>query len=738
MILDKALRRNFFGMIGFVAALASAGTAAAFDLPFFLKGGKEKTIIWLDPPAEEEVAPLPAVKAKAVKPKASEQADEKTGEKIGVKESGPAFITSVRPPRKPAAQPVETASLEQAKEDEASRIAAAVGEASPEPVAPPAISQKPEQIKKDSPSDAARLSPSIFEKQPSLLDRMFGKLGAARRLSDEDAARYAHIFAFQDVGQFLKANDEIAKLSDFRLLGHVLWQRYTSPGYKSTYAELADWMKRYADHPGAQKIHDLAKKKKPASGAVALASPRAGRGVYGMHDFDVGQLAQPYIRTEEHSPKQKGIIRSISRMVAGSPTAALGKLEKNRDALKATQYDSLLADIAASYFYNGKTEKAYELATTSAGRSGKDVPVAGWVGGLSAWQMGKYSEAARLFELTAQSRRTSAWMASAGAYWAARASLRAREPQNVNRWLRRAAEYPRTFYGLIAMKALGMHQEKFNWKIPGLSDRHVKALLEVPAGRRALALAKAERPDLAEQELGHINPGGNEVLQEAMIALASESGMPGLAMRMGSAFKGGNGKLYDAALYPDVPWQPPNGFSVDRALVYAFIRQESRFQTNAANRSSGAIGLMQLMPTTAKHVAKQHGDSIGRETLRDPTLNIDLGQKYLSELMGSDYVDNNLFKLAIAYNAGPGKLARWEQNASYASDPLLFIEAIPVAETRIFVERVMTNYWIYCIKHEQDTASLDHVAEGNWPLYTAQDVRPGSTLLAVAESIFGR
>ena len=719
------------GIIGFVAVLESTGTAAAFDFPF-TRGSREHTVIWLDPPAEEAATPLPKRKPKPAK--------------VAKASNGVSFITSIRPKRKPQGEgqavtqgEIITIALEAAN-DEASRIMATVGET---PAAAPAASrpslvkiEAPKAEAKDNASDAARLSPEIFEREPSLLDRVFGHLGGSRHLSDEDAARYAHIFAFQDVGQFLKANTEIGKLSDFTLMGHVLSQRYNSPAYKTTYKELADWMKRYADHPGAQKIYDLAVKKKPATGAGSLVTPRTGKGVYSMHDFDVGQLAQPYIRSGEQTPKQKDVIRAIGKSVGGSPSSALARLEREKDTLKATQYDSLRADIAASYFYNGKVDKAYELAVQSAGRSGKDVPVAGWVGGLAAWQLGKYAEAGRLFELTAKSHRTSAWMSSAGSYWAARAYLRAREPQKVNEWLRRAAEYPRTFYGLIAMKALGMHQTKFNWYVPDLSDRHIKALAQLPAGNRALALVKAERPDIAEEELRQMNPGGNETLQEAMIALANENGMPGLALRMGSAFRGKGGKLYDAALYPDVPWEPAKGFSVDRALVYAFIRQESRFQSNASNRSSGAVGLMQLMPMTAQHVARQHGDSIEHETLRDPTLNIDLGQKYLSELLGNEYVENNLFKLAIAYNAGPGKLARWEQNDAYASDPLLFIESIPVAETRIFVERVMTNFWIYRIKHEQDTESLDNVAEGDWPVYTAQDVRPPATLLAAAERFF--
>ncbi len=585
---------------------------------------------------------------------------------------------------------------------------------------------------------SAEATPAVADKEPSLLTRMFSHLGSGRRLTEEDAARYAHIFAFQDVGDFTKANAEIEKLSDSRLMGQVLYQRYVHPDYAASYKELADWMKRYADLPGAPRIAELALKKK-TKGAESFPAAKIGKGVYSRHDFDVGQLAQPYMGEQEHTPRQRDIIRAINLSVSESPSVALKRLETDeaKKIFDAGEYDSLRANISSSYFYNGKVEKAYELASASANRSGKDVPLAGWIGGLSAWQMGKYDTAAKYFEMTANSTRTSAWMSAAGSYWAARSYLRSRQPQKVSYWLHRSANYPRTFYGIISMKALGMEQAKFNWTVPELTDNHVKALSTLPAGKRALALVDAERPDLAEQELRQMNPGDNDVLQEAMMALANDNGMPALAMRMGSTFKSRAGQLYDAALYPDVPWTPERGFRVDRALVYAFIRQESKFDPSASNKSSGAVGLMQLMPETAKHVAHLYSENLAHDRLQDPRINIDLGQKYLAELLRNEYVGNNLFKLAVAYNAGPGKLARWEQSARYADDPLLFIESIPVAETRIFVERVLANYWIYRIKYHQGTDSLDKVAEGDWPIYLAQDMRKGPRL-ATASDVLAR
>ncbi len=571
----------------------------------------------------------------------------------------------------------------------------------------------------------------------TFMHRIFDQFTSGKRLSEEDAARYAHIFAFQDMGDFTRADAEIRKLQSRRLIGYVLRQRYLHPDYTAQYAELAAWMKSFADHPGAQNIYELALRKKPKEAAVPAAPKPAGRGVYGQHDFDVGPLAQPYMREQKLSSRQKDLLRRLRGRLGDSPTAALKMLEGSGGLFSPIERAALRGEIAESYFYNGKVEKAYALARESSDSAAAELPMSGWIAGLAAWKTGKYGEAARYFERAATSERSSAWLASAGAHWAARAWLRARQPQKVNGWLRRAAEHPRTFYGIISMKALGMDRGNFNWDTPELTDRSVRALASVPAGRRAVALVDAEQPELAALELRQINPGKDDVLREAMIALAQQVRVPSFSLQLGSSFVSSKGELYDAALYPDAPWAPEGGYDVDKALVYAFIRQESRFEPGVKNKASGATGLMQLMPATARHVAQITGRDISGESLLDPEVNISLGQKYLAELLENNLVDNNLFRLAVAYNAGPGKLARWEKNVSYDDDPLLFIESIPAGETRMFVERVLANFWIYRMKYDQDTVSLDKVAEGEWPVYVAQDIRRGLRF-ADAATFFSR
>jgi soluble lytic murein transglycosylase-like protein len=180
---------------------------------------------------------------------------------------------------------------------------------------------------------------------------------------------------------------------------------------------------------------------------------------------------------------------------------------------------------------------------------------------------------------------------------------------------------------------------------------------------------------------------------------------------------------FDAALYPVPPWRPQKGFQIDRALIFAFMRQESSFDP-LAKSPDGARGLMQLMPRTAASLDKNRGfKGRQRDELYDPSLNMSLGQRYLSQLLRSRRVGNDVLRLAAAYNAGPGNLGRWERRMDYSDDPLLFIETLPVLETRLFVERVLTNLWIYRQRFGQAAPTLLALASGRWPTYRALDQR---------------
>jgi soluble lytic murein transglycosylase len=348
-------------------------------------------------------------------------------------------------------------------------------------------------------------------------------------------------------------------------------------------------------------------------------------------------------------------------------------------------------------------------------------PAKPWNAALDAFRKGQYAAAAKQFEVIARTPKASPWVLSAGAYWTARSYMLARQPQKVTAWLEEAARNSRTFYGLIARESLGLEPD-LDLRTPPLDARDLAALTDIPAGKRAAALLQIGDADRAEQELAALGASASAAANRAALALAGRANMPNLALRLGNAFSSGDGSAFrDAAIYPVPGWRPPEGYDIDRALIFAVMRQESAFNTRARS-PMGATGLMQLMPATASFMAEgERFRGNNRERLLEPETNISLGQRYIRHLLADPSVANNLIMLSVAYNGGPGNLAKWVKKSGNEDDPLLFIESLPSRETRIFVERVMANLWIYRMRLGQSNDSLASLAGGAWPMYAALD-----------------
>ena len=126
---------------------------------------------------------------------------------------------------------------------------------------------------------------------------------------------------------------------------------------------------------------------------------------------------------------------------------------------------------------------------------------------------------------------------------------------------------------------------------------------------------------------------------------------------------------------------------IDPAWAYGLMRQESRFNTGARSHV-GAGGLMQIMPDTAKLVAKNMGEAYNPAALSDPNINLRYGTFYLS--MIHQQLSQNAVLATAGYNAGPNRARRWQpEHQSLAADQ--YTESIPLNETRDYVKHVMTN-----------------------------------------------
>jgi soluble lytic murein transglycosylase-like protein len=238
-----------------------------------------------------------------------------------------------------------------------------------------------------------------------------------------------------------------------------------------------------------------------------------------------------------------------------------------------------------------------------------------------------------------------------------------------------------------------------------------------------MALAQVGESFRAERELRKLFPRLDPRDRETLMSIAAQNNMPGLAIRLAGIIRLSTGRTYHAALYPIPDWQPDDGFEIDRALLFGIIRQESGFDPRARSRR-GARGLMQLMPRTAKSVDEEK-EIDHRSVLYRPEVNIALGQRYVGQLLDEKAVKGDLFRLLVAYNAGPGNLRKWLKKVDFDQDPLLFIETMPSRETRGFIEKVLTNVWIYRLQMRQGAPSLDQVAAGDWPRYRSLDAYSG-------------
>ncbi|NUA29330.1 lytic transglycosylase domain-containing protein [Cupriavidus basilensis] len=145
--------------------------------------------------------------------------------------------------------------------------------------------------------------------------------------------------------------------------------------------------------------------------------------------------------------------------------------------------------------------------------------------------------------------------------------------------------------------------------------------------------------------------------------------------------------------YRDIMQRATDDVGLDMAWAYGLVRQESRFIMNARS-SAGAHGLMQVMPATAKWVARKIGMAdFSPSMMSDPNINIQLGTNYMSMVLTD--LDSSWTLASAAYNAGPGRPKNWRSSLPRQVEGAIFAETIPFSETRTYVKNVLSNATYY-------------------------------------------
>lgn len=554
-------------------------------------------------------------------------------------------------------------------------------------------------------------------------------------LSSADAALYRQAFAATHKKQYAQASKILSQIGDQSLAGHILAERYLKEESKPSYTALTAWLKEYADYPQATRIYSKAVQLQP-TGSPAPSQP-ATQAVVRGNLAETGTELETTINLSETDPgialedRQLGAqINSLLRQGKGVEAEQAFNLAKTQRIVHPTLDQQARALIAAAMFFDGDETRVQALPEQVVTSS----PLAAWTSGLHAWRMKSYRVAARYFALFATNKKLNSNERAAGYYWQARALHKFGANDKARAALHSAAEAPRSFYGMLARAQIGENLAPI-WAMPQLTAAHLELIGSTAAGRRGIALLQINEPALAVAEFQRIKVQGDRPRATALMALAHAAKLPALALTLGSHMKTEEGGLFDGALYPIPPWQPVVETGADRAIIYAVMRQESGFNP-AAISHCGARGLMQLMPRTANYMTPADLRTMDAN-LFDPSINMTLGMRYIQYLSRQPDIAYGLLPLLAAYNGGPGNAARWIKASTHGDDPLLFIETLPVRETRNYLERVLSGYWIYQARLGQPQDSLHALVNGQWPSLSPriQDVRLTSAPSSVDQNL---
>jgi len=526
-----------------------------------------------------------------------------------------------------------------------------------------------------------------------------------------EAARLRRAFDAQARGDFEAAKREIERLEDKRLLGHLLADRLARLGDGASVPDLQAWLADFADHPDAPALHEALLARLPPG--TAPAPPFQPELPATLSEVPPEERAPPG-REPVRNPTLDRTVRE--RVSEGRVDAALQLINRTRGMTPAYAAQ-LRAEMAQTLFRQGRDEESLRLASEAL-RLAPDNPTAAFQAGLSAFSLERYEGAMMAFERAARSEAASPAQRAAAAFWTARAAVRARRPQHYVPWMLLAAQEPRTFYGMIARRSLGL-APGLVWERDIAGDGHAQNLAETAGGWRALALLQVGQRERAEAELRllHRRARNNPLVVQGIQAVAQQAGMAALAQSVGPMAEASS---RDGARFPLPQLLPAGGFRIDPALLYALALQESRFDPTAVSRA-GARGLLQIMPATASYVANDPSLRLNADRLHDPGLSLEIGQRYVHYLARHEMVQGDLIRLLAAYNAGPGNLSRWLPAQQHRSDPLLFVESIPVHETRAYVQRVLTFKWIYASRLGLPQHSLDELAGGAFPRFAGPE-----------------
>jgi soluble lytic murein transglycosylase len=345
----------------------------------------------------------------------------------------------------------------------------------------------------------------------------------------------------------------------------------------------------------------------------------------------------------------------------------------------------------------GKWGSAYKLVSDHRQKDGFSNAQAEFLSGwLALRKIGKPWDAFKHFEKLFNAVESPISRAR-GAYWAGLASDTLGHPEIAMQWYQVAAKHQTTFYGQMAAQRinlpLGLLRETPIQITQSAQDLFKRNSFIVAATILNKAGLHRDSKRFLETYADYKKTG---LAYNLSAQLSQSYGYNDNAVRIAKAAER-EGYLMPSYLFPVLPAARTGRYAVHPAFNHGIIRQESAFDQYAKSHA-GALGLMQLMPPTARETAGKAGLPYSKSRLTsDPAYNMTLGSLYIKQML--DRFDGNRTLAIAAYNAGPGRVSRWLKEIGDPRDPNIdeadWIESIPVYETRNYVHRVTEAVNVY-------------------------------------------
>jgi len=415
-------------------------------------------------------------------------------------------------------------------------------------------------------------------------------------------------------------------------------------------------------------------------------------------------------RAEERLWQERRGVASLRRSLGGESTSRLSRASAKREDAAAQDTDERWRErraLARRLIDVGDAETAYRIVRDATPPANPNYRaefhfMAGWIAlrfldapSTALEHFGHVDEASADPIVRARA-----------AYWRGRAAEAAGQFEAMRIQYEAAARYPTAYYGQLANARLDLGEIAFRYPPPQPTTDTAHQLVHAAdilyaIGERGLVLSFMT--DLAKESgdvatlaaLGELTRQYNDA--QAMLLIGKTALARGLAM--------------DEYAFPDigVPLYNAVGPQLDRCVVYSIVRTESEFNQRDMSPAK-AVGLMQITPEAGRDTAKRFGFAYDWNRLvSDPVYNTQMGAAEVAALL-KEYRGSYVMAFA-GYNAGRGRVAEWVAKHGDPRDPKVdavdWVERIPFAETRNYVQRVMENLQVYCARFGTRTATVE-------------------------------